>query len=301
MADKRSETNDEKPRIQLGRKQYKGIWMFDNEIEQIEVMDTREDDIWICTFPRSGTTLTQEIAFLVQTLDFDRANTVQLDDRFPIIEVKDDRFPYYRGIKFVEEMRSPRMIKCHLHHFMLPEQLQKGKGRIIYVARNPKDIVTSFFRLMQWGDGLNETDGTWDLFVDAFVSGTGHNGSWSRHVLEFWQRRNDPNVLFLKYEDIVKDMPKAVRRIADFLKRQITDDDVARICEHCHVDNMRKNDKVNMSYWRDVKKVYDNLDGGFINKGKAGAWKDLLTPDKVEKINGLLKEIEGSGLTFDEE
>jgi hypothetical protein len=54
MADKRSETNDEKPRIQLGRKQYKGIWMFDNEIEQIEVMDTREDDIWICTFPRSG-------------------------------------------------------------------------------------------------------------------------------------------------------------------------------------------------------------------------------------------------------
>jgi hypothetical protein len=46
-------------------------------------------------------------------------------------------------------------------------------SQIIYVARNPKDIVTSFFRLMQWGDGLNETDGTWDLFVDAFVSGTG--------------------------------------------------------------------------------------------------------------------------------
>lgn len=301
MAEKESEITSEKPRFQLQRKQYKGVWMFENEIEEIEKMDTRDDDIWVCTYPRSGTTLTQEIVFLVQTLDFEKANSVQLDDRFPIIDVKDDRFPYYRGVKFIEQMPSPRMIKCHLHHFLLPEQLQKGKGRIIYVARNPKDIVTSFFRLMQWGDGLTEQDSTWDLFVDAFVSGTGHNGSWSKHVLEFWKRRDDKSVLFLKYEDMIKDLPKAVRTIAKFLNREISDEDVSRICEHCHVDNMRKNDKVNMSYWRDVKQVFDNTDGGFINQGKAGVWKQLLTPDKIEKINDLLKEIEGSGLSFDEE
>jgi hypothetical protein len=79
-------------------------------------------------------------------------------------------------------------------------------------------------------------------------------------------------------------MPKAVRRIADFLKRQITDDDVARICEHCHVDNMRKNDKVNMSYWRDVKKVYDNLDGGFINKGNIVVVNDTSWLVQISKI-----------------
>ena len=45
-----------------------------------------------------GTTLTQEMAYLVATGDFQTALDVHLDDRFPIIDVKDERFPYYRGI-----------------------------------------------------------------------------------------------------------------------------------------------------------------------------------------------------------
>lgn len=290
----------EKPRIQLVRKHYKGILMFENEIEEIEKMDTREDDVWVCSFPRSGTTLTQEIVYLVQTMDFEKAKTVQLDDRFPIIEVKDDRFPYYRGIKFIEQMASPRMIKSHLHHFLLPEQLKTGKGRIIYIVRNPKDVVTSFYRLMSWGDGLTETDNTWDLFFGAFVNGTGIYGPWTRHVLEYWQRRNEENVLFLTYEDVVKDKPKAVKTIASFLKREITDEQVAKICEHCHVDKMRNNDNANMSYWRNIVKINYNADGGFINQGKAGAWKELLTSEEAEKIGGLLKELDASGLTFND-
>jgi hypothetical protein len=32
--------------------------------------------------------------------------------------------------------------------------------------------------------------------------------------------------------------------------------------------------------------------------GKAGAWKQLLTPEIARKIEKLLDEIEGSGLTF---
>ena len=37
------------------------------------------------------------MTYLVATGDFQTALDVHLDDRFPIIEVKDDRFPYYRG------------------------------------------------------------------------------------------------------------------------------------------------------------------------------------------------------------
>jgi hypothetical protein len=55
--------------------------------------------------------------------------------------------------------------------------------------------------------------------------------------------------------------------IANFLGRTLSEDDVTRIMEHCHVDQMRDNDKVNMSYWRDIKYVNDNSEGGFINKG----------------------------------
>ncbi|XP_045164645.2 sulfotransferase 4A1-like [Mercenaria mercenaria] len=295
-----SKNEGEKENLQLRRATYKGIAMFECEIDDIEKMDTRDDDIWVCSFPRSGTTLVQELTYLVQTLDFETARSVQLDARFPQLEQKDDRFPYYKGVKYVEEMKSPRMIKCHLHHFMLPVQLQKGKGRIIYIVRNPKDIATSFYRLLQWGGFVLENDIAFEVFVDEFVNGTGLFCPWPRHVLEFWERRIDKNVLFLKYEDVVKDKPKTARQIAEFLGRTLTEDDVAKICDYCSVDNMKNNPMCNMSYWRDIKKVYDG-DGGFINQGKAGAWKSLLTPEMAKKIEKLLDEIKGSGLNLDDE
>ena len=35
-------------------KVYKGIVLLQNEIEDIEKMDILDDDIWVCSFPRSG-------------------------------------------------------------------------------------------------------------------------------------------------------------------------------------------------------------------------------------------------------
>ena len=80
----------------------------------------------------TGTTLVQEMVYLITTGDWKRAREVQLDERFPIIEVLDERFPFYGGIKMVEKLPRPRLIKSHLHHFLLPEQLRHGKGKVLY-------------------------------------------------------------------------------------------------------------------------------------------------------------------------
>ena len=45
---------EQKPRLFLKRKVYKGVTMMENEVEEIEKMETRDDDIWVCSFPRSG-------------------------------------------------------------------------------------------------------------------------------------------------------------------------------------------------------------------------------------------------------
>ena len=80
-----------------------------------------------------GTTLVQEIVYLIVTGDWQKASKVQLDERFPIIEVLDDRFPFYGGLKMIENLPRPRLIKSHLHHFLLPEQLRHGKGKVIEI------------------------------------------------------------------------------------------------------------------------------------------------------------------------
>ncbi|XP_053378997.1 sulfotransferase 4A1-like [Mercenaria mercenaria] len=280
-------------------KVYKGVVMYDkanDEIGEIEQMDTREDDIWVCTFPRSGTTLTQEMVYLIQTLDFETANKVHLDVRFPQVEVHDEHWPDFKGLKEVEQRKSPRMIKSHLHHSLLPEQLRNGKGRIIYVCRNPKDVIISYFRWQKWVGLLVERNDTLEKCLDGIVNGTEYACPWPRHLLEYWERRNDKNVLFLRYEDIVADKPAAIRRIADFLGKPLSDENVAQITKHCHVDNMRNNPMVNLKYWEDYKLVNTNIERAHINKGKPGIWHDVLTEEQSKKIDKLIQELDGSGL-----
>lgn len=45
--------------------------------------------------------MTQEMVYVIQTLDFETAKSEQLMSRFPIIDVKDDRYPYYKGFLIV--------------------------------------------------------------------------------------------------------------------------------------------------------------------------------------------------------
>ena len=45
-------------RLEFNSRMYKGILMMDCEAEQIEAMNTKEDDIWVCSYPRSGMYMT---------------------------------------------------------------------------------------------------------------------------------------------------------------------------------------------------------------------------------------------------
>ena len=46
--------DEEKPRLKFKTKIYKGVMLLENEIEEIENMEIHDDDIWVCSYPRSG-------------------------------------------------------------------------------------------------------------------------------------------------------------------------------------------------------------------------------------------------------
>jgi len=59
----------------------------DKDLERIKNMEIFEDDIWIVTFPKCGTTWTQEMIWMINNnLDYEMSSKVSLDERFPFLE-----------------------------------------------------------------------------------------------------------------------------------------------------------------------------------------------------------------------
>ena len=54
--------------------------------------------------------------------------------------------PEHNDLDEIEAMTSPRILGFHAHYEMLPKQIKEKKAKIIYIVRNPKDVLTSWWR-----------------------------------------------------------------------------------------------------------------------------------------------------------
>ncbi|XP_045188917.2 amine sulfotransferase-like [Mercenaria mercenaria] len=280
---------------------YKGTCVFDTcETDAIQNMSVLDDDIWVLSFPRSGTTVTQEIVYLlVNKLDFKTAKSRPLDERFPFLDACLPGMPYFRGLKGVEEQSTPRLIKSHLHYHVLPQSLYSSKCKKIYVMRNPKDVYVSCYMLTQFLDQLRP-EVTLETFLDQWLDGKAYNTPWWLHVRAFWEHRHEiNNILFLKYEDIVKDMRKTIYQIAEHLGVAVTPEEVDKIAEHCSFREMKASKSTNAGWMLDHWQV-DKRFVGHVRKGKVGDWRNHFNSDMSEKIDKMVQEKVGDlDLKFD--
>ena len=75
------------------------------------------------------------------------------------------------SIEYVEQAKSPRMIKTHLPISMLPPILL-DTSKVVVVARNVKDVCVSFYHMEQMSPNLGLPKETcFDDYVDVFMSG----------------------------------------------------------------------------------------------------------------------------------
>lgn len=107
-----------------------------------------------------GTTWAQEIVYLINNdLNFEEAKKQVLETRFPYLE-----YPL-PGLSTIEKTSSPRLIKTHLPFELLPSSADKAK--VVYVTRNPKDTVVSYFHFTRMFTMFNFV-GTFDDFLEKF-------------------------------------------------------------------------------------------------------------------------------------
>jgi len=265
-------------------------------------------------YPKSGTTWTQEMVWLIANdLDYKAAEIDQIK-RFPILELSaiydwetmDRTFnvtsPDWlkNSVEYLKQHDNPRFIKTHLPFSLLPDEMQNGNKspKIIYITRNPKDVCVSY---MHHGKLLQQWRANMENFAKVFLADKAQYGSYWKHIKGYWNHRNSLNALFIKYEDMKQDLPSVIRIVSKFLNKSLTEEEIQGLAEHLSFDSMKKNKAVNADEGIELRKK-NNLayeDGSFIRSGTVGKYKEELSPEIIKEFDTWIKKnIDGTDLVF---
>lgn len=274
-----------RPFMKCGENGYLMPGAFKKHAESIYNMEVRPDDVWVITFPRSGTTWIQELVWLAENdLDYITAKEKPLYKRFPMLEVsgvlpevsfeliKINFFNLgnFQGLgdavreaswKTIDKAPSPRFIKTHLPLSMLPPKLL-STAKVVYVARDPRDVLVSFYYLHKMTTKkLLRANVThfWEAFRRDLLPWT----PVVAHANEAFVKRHHPNLHFVFYENMKKDLFNEVKGVCNFLGKDYSDVQLKKLTEHLTFDSLKKNKNVNNS----IDKIQ------FIRKGEAGGWR----------------------------
>ena len=268
-------------------------------IDELREFKLYPDDLFVVTYPKSGTTWLQQIVKLIRNggiEDGRRCNRV-----VPWLEADGRQVGSSSGWNSSEDDSSSsglRSFSSHTpYHLMAGGPPHSSPAKYIYVARNPKDVAVSFYYHAIAFKAF-EFSGDWNDFYKLFVSGRVDSGLWFDHVLQWWKHRSESNVLFIKYEDMKKELCALVKQVADFMGYCLTHEVVQSIADQCSFLGMKENNSSNFSWVPDEARSSSATP--HLRKGTVGDWKSHFTSRQNEEFDALYEQkMEGTGLNFD--
>ncbi|XP_078581569.1 sulfotransferase 6B1-like [Branchiostoma floridae x Branchiostoma japonicum] len=276
--------------------EYKGAF-FDPLLTTKEMLDImpdyviREDDVVIVTYLKAGTNWTIEI--VNKLMRAAGQMTIHAKDIPWYLEADVPGFGKPSHV-ILADQPSPRIVHTHLPWHLAPKMLSspKGKVKVIVVMRNPKDTAVSLYHFLHKVGLLHNSAcfPSWDQCAQDFLDGKTLGGDFYDHALGWWQMRNDPHFLFLKYEDMNQDLTSAIRKIMTFLDIRLDDVTLLGIVESCTFGSLKAD-------WADSRIPAKPF---MARKGVVGDWKNTFTQPQSKDYDAKYTErLEGTGLHFD--
>lgn len=245
--------------------------------------DFRDGDIVVATYAKSGTTWMQQI---ISQLIFEGAEGIEFHHLSPWIDL---RVMPPEAIAAVAQQTHRRCVKTHLPADAL---VMSDKAKYIYVGRDGRDMVWSLYNHHinaneQWYGALNGTPGLVgppiappvedpvEYFRDWLEKDGYPFWSYWESVRSWWALREHPNVMLVHFNEMKRDLPATIRRIADFLGMAPDAETLAKVTHHSTFDYMKSHAPqmapLGGMFWNGGAET-------FINKGTNNRWKDVLPP-----------------------
>ncbi|MGI9399613.1 MAG: sulfotransferase domain-containing protein, partial [Rhizobiaceae bacterium] len=248
----------------------------------------RDDDVVIATYAKSGTTWVQQI---VGQLIFGGKEDVPVAEISSWVDLRVP--PVEEKMAMLEAQEHRRFVKTHLP---LDALVYSPKAKYIYIARDGRDVLWSFFNHHLnandlWYEILNDTPGRVgppigkpkESVVEYFRDWLEQDGfpiwSYWESIGTWWPTRELPNVLLLHFANLKEDMPGEIGRIAEFLEIEVEPENWPAILKHCSFDYMKANAEqatpLGGAVWEGGAKT-------FVHKGTNGRWQNEL-PDELSQ------------------
>ncbi len=225
----------------------------------------RDSDIYVASYPRSGTTLMQMILYQMTTdgdMGFDHLYDVSPWCRFSAF--------FNRPMPSVGERR---IIKTHDQYDMF-ENIKKGK--FILLVRDCLDVIPSIHQQTQ--DYLDPSV-NFDQLSDRNMK------NWFYYNTEWMANKSGLEMLCLHYEDLVENKRKSISILSKFLNIGIEEAILERVLNRTSFDFMKKHE-LKFGEQPDHWKVYNN----FIRHGRTGEGKFNFTASQLKEYHALSNE-----------
>ncbi len=224
--------------------------------------------IWLASYPRSGNTLLRMIlksVFGIETYSkYNDPFDIGSDEK--IMEMIGHRrldSPWSEAYQKMKETEKVYFVKTHDY----PED----DSMAVYIVRDGRASIISYQHYLKDFIGIESS-------FDDIIAGFVLFGSWGSH-LDAWNPLERPNTLLIKYESLLSDSEKEIKRLSDFLC--LTPSGTWK-------NNFEQFHKINPKFFREgvVKKDYQIKDKDLeLFLLFHGDWMKALEYNKIEKVS----------------
>jgi aryl sulfotransferase len=186
-----------------------------------------------------------------------------------------DGLPFYDHVRYIVVSRNPRDVFMSLwNHYngyttFAYEEINNRPGRV----GPPQPVCPSDIREF-WKMWITRGWFEWEDEGYPF---------WStmRHVQTWWDHRHRSNILFVHYNHLKEDIAGQIRRIADYLGIEASEDLIDLAVRSTTIDAMRDSALEDQKEREAVAEIFKDGAHSFYYKGTNNRWKDVLTADDL--------------------
>uniref|UniRef100_A0A8D1LM85 Sulfotransferase n=1 Tax=Sus scrofa TaxID=9823 RepID=A0A8D1LM85_PIG len=155
-------------------------------LEHLDDFEIRDDDVFIIIYPKSGKFEGWQILSLIYFEGHrNRIEMVETRHRVSFLEYNLSNIDYARR-------HSPRIFTSHLPYYL-----------IIYIYRNSKDVLISYFHFSKFLAIYKAPDNI-EQFMEKILDRKVVGSLWFDHIRGWYEYRCDFNILFMMYEEMKK-------------------------------------------------------------------------------------------------